>query len=290
MVYSLWRQEGTKKRRDRRYLLKLATALSNGFRIAACEGRINILKRLPELTGNREKFLHSTHAMQALQCAYEAGHTDAVKWLIKRGALEDEHHNREFFLNCFLGKDYEMVDHLLDTDICSERLDCPSWNPLFFAVWANDFDMVEWLLGSSADIDVVCAPVCRFLEFKGTALHVAIARSQSKMVRLLLDWGSDPSIPDQNGHSSVLLANRILKRTPKTQENMIKIRRAKEIVKLLSEAGAVIQKAPPDQCPPNIVSVRLTLSKGGPPIYNLKEQDPDLLSRIVIDAYLCWKN
>ncbi len=87
--------------------------------------------------------------------------------------------------------------------------------PFGLAIFYGHYDCVMCMLREGVDANE------RSMRHRATAIHIAAINGQAEIVRLLLEWGADPNLPDQYGHD-----------TPLTDAKNEEIRR------LLLDAGA----------------------------------------------------
>ena len=74
------------------------------------------------------------------------------------------------------------------------------WGLLHFAIGQNDFKTAETLLQFGVDIDMTTAGMLR------TALHEASLGNKPQLVKLLIEWGADPNIPDYDRNTAIHFA------------------------------------------------------------------------------------
>ena len=142
--------------------------------------------------------LRATWNESAVEAATQMGNKPILELLIARGAPVD------FFTACVIG-DLEQVAAELKTDPARASArgvhDLPA---LYFAAIGGSRAIAERLLAAGADINAradAAAPI-----------HGAVMGGETEMVRLLLEQGADPTLPDYQGRNARRLAEDIGRR------------------------------------------------------------------------------
>ena len=128
----------------------------------------------------------------AIEAATQMGNRPIIDFLIGRGAPVD------FFTALVLGQ-REALERALETNPLSANArgihDLPA---LYFAAIGGDVAVVAQLLAAGAEVNAkaqAAAPI-----------HGAVLGGNPEVVRLLLERGADPSLPDYNGRDARSLA------------------------------------------------------------------------------------
>jgi hypothetical protein len=129
----------------------------------------------------------------AIEAATQMGDKPIIEVLIGRGAPVD------FFTACVLGR-MDDVNAELEADPSRVNArgvhDLPA---LYFAAIGGDIEVARRLLAAGADVNAkaeAAAPI-----------HGAVMGGSAAMVRLLLQHGADPSLPDYKGRGARQLAD-----------------------------------------------------------------------------------
>jgi uncharacterized protein len=128
----------------------------------------------------------------AIEAATQMGDKPIIELLIGRGAPVD------FFTACVLGR-MDDINAELESDPSRVNArgvhDLPA---LYFAAIGGEIEAAKRLLAAGADINAqaeAAAPI-----------HGAVMGGNAAMVRLLLERGADPSLPDYKGRGARQLA------------------------------------------------------------------------------------
>jgi uncharacterized protein len=128
----------------------------------------------------------------AIEAATQMGDKPIIELLIGRGAPVD------FFTACVLGRMDEINAELrADPSRVNARgvHDLPA---LYFAAIGADLDTAKRLLEGGADVNLRAE--------SAAPIHGAVMGGSAAMVRLLLEHGADPSLPDYKGRGARQLA------------------------------------------------------------------------------------
>ena len=128
----------------------------------------------------------------AIEAATQMGDKPIIELLIGRGAPVD------FFTACVLGRRDEVVA-ALDADASRVNArgvhDLPA---LYFAAIGGDLEIAKRLLEGGADVNAKAE--------SAAPIHGAVMGGSAAMVRLLLEHGANPSLPDYKGRGARQLA------------------------------------------------------------------------------------
>jgi ankyrin repeat protein len=155
------------------------------------------LARVRELLDAHPKALNrrATWNESAVEAAAQMGHKPILDLLIARGAPVD------FFTACVLGR-LEQVAAELETDPGRAGARGVHELPaLYFAAIGGSRAVAERLLAAGADVNEraeTAAPI-----------HGAVMGGDAEIVRLLLERGADPTLPDYQGRNARRLADDI---------------------------------------------------------------------------------
>jgi ankyrin repeat protein len=128
----------------------------------------------------------------AIEAATQMGEKAIIELLIGRGAPVD------FFTSCVLGR---MDDINAELEADPSRVNARGVHDLpalYFAAIGGDTEIAKRLLDAGADVNAkaeTAAPI-----------HGAVMGDSAAMVRLLLERGADPSLPDYKGRGARRLA------------------------------------------------------------------------------------
>jgi hypothetical protein len=128
----------------------------------------------------------------AIEAATQMGDKPIIELLIGRGAPVD------FFTACVLGR---MDEVKADLEADPSRVhargvhDLPA---LYFAAIGGDLEIAKRLLDGGADVNAKAE--------SAAPIHGAVMGGSAAMVRLLLEQGADPSLPDYKGRGARQLA------------------------------------------------------------------------------------
>ena len=128
----------------------------------------------------------------AVEAATQMGNKPILDLLLERGAPVD------FFTACVLGR-LEQVDSELAADQARAKArgvhDLPA---LYFAAIGGSVKIAERLLAAGADVNQRAEAA--------SPIHGAVMGGSAQMVRLLLERGADPTLPDYQGRGARQLA------------------------------------------------------------------------------------
>lgn len=128
----------------------------------------------------------------AIEAATQMGDKPIIELLIGRGAPVD------FFTACVLGRmDEVKADLEADPSRVNARgvHDLPA---LYFAAIGGDLEIAKRLFEGGADVNAKAE--------SAAPIHGAVMGGSAAMVRLLLEHGADPSLPDYKGRGARQLA------------------------------------------------------------------------------------
>lgn len=133
-----------------------------------------------------------------IEAATQMGNLPIVDFLIARGAPVD------FFTACVLGR-VEQVAPELERDPSRANVRGVHELPaLYFAAIGGSLAVAELVIAAGADVNAraeAAAPI-----------HGAVIGGSVDMIRLLLDRGADPTLPDYEGRSARQLAEKMGRR------------------------------------------------------------------------------
>jgi uncharacterized protein len=128
----------------------------------------------------------------AVEAATQMGDKAIIELLIGRGAPVD------LFTACVLGR-MDEVKGQLDADPSRAHArgvhDLPA---LYFAAIGGDLEVAKRFLDGGADVNAAAG--------SAAPIHGAVMGGSAAMVRLLLEHGADPSLPDYKGRGARELA------------------------------------------------------------------------------------
>jgi ankyrin repeat protein len=128
----------------------------------------------------------------AIEAATQMGNKPILDFLIGRGAPVD------FFTACVLGRVDDVAAELAaDSTLAGARgvHDLPA---LYFAAIGGNLAVAESLLAAGADVNARAE--------SAAPIHGAVMGGRADMIKLLLDRGADPSLPDYMGRGARKLA------------------------------------------------------------------------------------
>ena len=128
----------------------------------------------------------------AVEAATQMGNRPILDFLIARGAPVD------FFTACVLGRVDDVAAELAaDPSLAGARgvHDLPA---LYFAAIGGNLVMAESLLAAGADVNARAE--------SAAPIHGAVMGGSTEMIKLLLDRGADPALPDYMGRGARKLA------------------------------------------------------------------------------------
>jgi ankyrin repeat protein len=128
----------------------------------------------------------------AVEAATQMGNKPILDLLIARGAPVD------FFTACVLGRDEEVAAELSRDPARAGARGVHELPALYFAAIGGSLAVAERLLAAGADVNA-SSP-------SAAPIHGAVMGGSAEMVRLLLDRGADPSLPDYQGRGARRLA------------------------------------------------------------------------------------
>ncbi|KAI5846366.1 ankyrin repeat-containing domain protein [Morchella snyderi] len=176
-------------------------------------------ERGPNRRVYRRHFAPGEFNVAPLHLAAYLGHKEIVELLLHSGAevgtLATYDNKTELHLAAQMGHE-GVVRLLLEKGADVDMADGGGWHPLFGAVMFGHEAMVALLLDRGANTNLIGSGV--FKQWSGrTLLHFLVLRDEirpyrcwpeerKKILRLLLEAGADPTIPDRCGESVYILA------------------------------------------------------------------------------------
>jgi ankyrin repeat protein len=131
----------------------------------------------------------------AVEAATQMGNKPILELLIARGAPVD------FFTACVLGR-VDQVEMELSTDPARAGARGVHELPaLYFAAIGGNRKIADLLLAAGADVNARAE--------SAAPIHGAVMGCHPEMVRLLLERGADPSLPDYQGRGARQLAEEL---------------------------------------------------------------------------------
>jgi uncharacterized protein len=103
-----------------------------------------------------------------------------------------------------LNHELELARRLIDDGANVNEADRKGTRPLHMAVMMCDFEAVQLLVNSAADINVNLAD-----KTGTTPLHLAAFKGVNDIVRLLLEKGANPRAKDKKGRSPIDVADKM---------------------------------------------------------------------------------
>jgi ankyrin repeat protein len=131
----------------------------------------------------------------AVEAATQMGNKPILELLIARGARVD------FFTACVLGRVEQVAAELQDDPARLNARGVHELPALYFAAIGGRKAIADLLLAAGADVNAraeAAAPI-----------HGAVMGGSAEMVRLLLESGADPTLPDYEGRSARQLADKM---------------------------------------------------------------------------------
>jgi ankyrin repeat protein len=131
----------------------------------------------------------------AVEAAAQVGNKPILELLIARGAPVD------FFTACVLGRAEQVAAELVDDPGLANARGVHELPALYFAAIGGSTAIADLLLAAGADVNAraeAAAPI-----------HGAVMGEREEMVRLLLEKGADPLLPDFEGRSARQLAEKM---------------------------------------------------------------------------------
>jgi ankyrin repeat protein len=128
----------------------------------------------------------------AIEAATQMGNRPILDFLIARGAPVD------FFTACVLGRVDDVTAELAADPTRARARGVHDLPALYFAAIGGNLAVAEALLASGADVNARAE--------SAAPIHGAVMGGSAEMVRLLLDRGADPSVPDYMGRGARKLA------------------------------------------------------------------------------------
>jgi ankyrin repeat protein len=129
----------------------------------------------------------------AIEAATQMGDKPIIELLIARGAPVD------FFTACVLGR---MDDVKAELEADPSRVNARGVHDLpalYFAAIGGDLAIAKRLLEAGANVNAKAE--------SAAPIHGAVMGGSAEMVRLLLEQGADPSLPDYKGRGARQLAD-----------------------------------------------------------------------------------
>jgi ankyrin repeat protein len=152
------------------------------------------LARVKELLDAHPEALNTRASWNetAIEAATQMGNRPIIEHLLERGAPID------FFTACVLGRT-DLVDRELATNPeAMNRRGVHDLPALYFAAIGGGLETARRLLSAGADVNAACEAAA--------PIHGAVMGGNPDMVRLLLEHGADPSLPDFKGRGARRLA------------------------------------------------------------------------------------
>ena len=179
--------------------------------------------------------LTASNGKNALMVASKKGDLPLVKSLIAAGADIDERTqtNGTAFMFAVLGNRRQVAEWLLAKGADIQVIGSNGWTALTLAAAKGHTDLLQWLIDKGADTQIRdvyrYTPFMRAVEngqdavavlladlpgtdvnaqdeYDNTPLHHAVSANDIAMVRLLMQHGADPQIPNRDGATPVMLA------------------------------------------------------------------------------------
>ncbi len=163
---------------------------------AAEHGTVAVVKSLIEQGDD----VNMTLQLTPLHLAAEQGNLEIVDLLLANGADVNarDHFGRVPMFRAIKQEHHDVALRLAEsgTDPLARADDGTTL--LFLAARNEDLDIVRWLLDNGADVNAVITEGDRV-----TALMNAAAKSSKAMVELLLEYGADPAIENDEGKTAL---------------------------------------------------------------------------------------
>lgn len=152
------------------------------------------LVRVQELLDAHPEALNSRAPWNetAVEAATQMGNKPILDLLIARGAPVD------FFTACVLGRVEDVAAELAADPARAGARGVHDLPALYFAAIGGSRAVAERLLAAGADVNAKAE--------SAAPIHGAVTGGSAEMVRLLLDRGADPSLPDYQGRGARRLA------------------------------------------------------------------------------------
>ena len=128
----------------------------------------------------------------AVEAATQMGNKPILDFLIARGAPVD------FFTACVLGRVGDVTAELAADPTRANARGVHDLPALYFAAIGGNLVVAESLLAAGADVNARAE--------SAAPIHGAVMGGSSEMIKLLLDRGADPSLPDYQGRGARQLA------------------------------------------------------------------------------------
>jgi len=128
----------------------------------------------------------------AVEAATQMGNKPILDFLIARGAPVD------FFTACVLGRVDDVTGELAADPTRADARGVHDLPALYFAAIGGNLAVAESLLAAGADVNARAE--------SAAPIHGAVMGGSSEMIKLLLDRGADPSLPDYMGRGARKLA------------------------------------------------------------------------------------
>jgi hypothetical protein len=128
----------------------------------------------------------------AVEAATQVGNRPILDLLIARGAPVD------FFTACVLGRDEQVGVEVATAPSRANARGVHDLPALYFAAIGDSREIAERLLAAGADVNARSE--------SAAPIHGAVMGGSAEMVRLLLESGADPSVPDYKGRGAKQLA------------------------------------------------------------------------------------
>jgi uncharacterized protein len=128
----------------------------------------------------------------AIEAATQMGNKPILDFLIGRGAPVD------FFTACVLGRVDDVAAQLAADPTRAGARGVHDLPALYFAAIGGNLAVAESLLAAGADVNARAE--------SAAPIHGAVMGGSADMIKLLLDRGADPSLPDYMGRGARKLA------------------------------------------------------------------------------------
>jgi ankyrin repeat protein len=118
---------------------------------------------------------------------------------LKKLEEDNEGGNRALLLASWTGQ-VQLVEAILNRGIDINELSLADWTPIMAAAQTRSWDVVEFLLGKGANVQLVTTS-------KRTVLHEAVKQgAPDYIIAAIIDAGVDASIVDNEGWTAAMLA------------------------------------------------------------------------------------
>jgi ankyrin repeat protein len=153
------------------------------------------LARVGELLDAHPEALNrrATWNESAVEAASQMGHKPILDLLVARGAPVD------FFTACVLGRIVQVAAELENDPERASARGVHELPALYFAAIGGSRAIAERLLAAGADVNARAE--------SAAPIHGAVMGGDADMVRLLLERGADPTLPDYQGRNARRLAD-----------------------------------------------------------------------------------